>query len=802
MGLLRREWARALRSFARTPLLLVLILATLALGIGGSVALFSVVNAAYLRQLPYPRADRIVAVWQTRGHSQRVHVSMLDALDWGRMNRSFSHLGTFYGDQANIRSSGAPQRVPVAGADRDFFAAMGTELRLGRLFSDDELRGTGAPVVVLGDALWRSAFGADPHVVGKSLAVGGVPLQVIGVLAPGFAFPEGAKLWLPVGRQDGTTRTAHNYQVVARLRDGVSLSAARADMARVAGNLARAYPDDEKGIGVSVVTLRSDLVGRSGLILLLLMAAVLFVLLIACVNVANLLLARALSRDAEATLRSALGASRRELYLPFLAEGLLLAVLGSLLGLALAGAARGTLARLAPPHLGASFPLDGTVLTATLLLTLLVALFVSLAPAFRASRLDLRAALSAGAQSVLGRGSRRGMSALIAAEVAITFLLLVGAGLLVRSALRLDRVEPGFRTANVALATADLGGLPGSPYSSPDSRVRYFGQLLEQAAHLPGVRTAGLMVFPPLEGFHPDGALELRDVPATPGNPGIDTDYHVAGGDLFAALGIRLIAGRTFAASDRAGTPQVAVVNESLARILAGSGKVLGRQVRMPGMDGAQEWATVVGVVGDLHLESLARPTDPEVYFPLEQRAQRIGSTTLVAATAAPPGRIGKPLAAAARRLDPGIPLQLQTMDELVAADKAPARFRVLLLTFFAVTALLLASIGLYGVIAYGVGQRTSEVGLRLALGADRGGIERLIIKDGMLPVLLGVGLGLAAALALTRLLASLLFGVQAQDPATLLAAGLLLLLTALVAAYVPAQRATTVEPVVALRAG
>ena len=790
---LRRELILAVRSLFRAPGFAAAVVLTLALGIGGTATLFTAVNAAFLKPLPYPEADRIALVWQTTKQSNRVAVSMLTSRDWAKRNRSFEHLATFGSSTVNVTSGASPARVPSAYATGGFFEAMGHSPRLGRTFNADELQGRGSGVVI-SDTLWQRAFQRDPGVLDQTLGLEGVPYPVLGVMPPGFNYPERAEVWLPLPENEGTARSAHNYSVIGRLRPGVSLEQAQADMESVAAVLAREYPAEEAEFGITVVPLRRDLLGPTGPILLLLLGAVSFVLLIACANVANLLLARSLARRGEATVRLALGADRLSLVRPFVLESLLLSLLGGALGIALAAAGSRFLAGLAtaqvidPERLG----IDGAVIAFTFLVALAVGLVCGLVPALRASRQDLRKVLASG-----GRGTtegRRGMRTLIAAEVAVAFVLLVGAGLLLSSAWKLGRVDPGFRSEGVTILRFAMGGLPASQYNDPEWRSRFFSQLLDKAAAVPGVSRTGVINELPLADRSSNGTLELKGESAQP----LTAHYRLVGGRYFEALGIPLLGGEPLPA--RPNGPKVAVINERLARDLGGTRKSLGRRVAMPGMDGVEDEATIIGVVGNVRHRGLNEDPAPEIYFPFTQRPLRTWTMSLAAQGAGPAEAMAERLRQEARSLDPGLPVEVQTLDGVLAENLAQTRFRARLLAGFAATALLLASVGIFGVAAYAVRRRQREVGIRMALGADEGSVLSLVIRDGMIPVVLGMAGGIAAALVLTRLLASLVYEVDVTDPATFLTVALVLGVTALISTYLPARWATRVDPVEALR--
>jgi putative ABC transport system permease protein len=795
---LRHDFALAARSLSRAPGFTAAVVLTLALGIGGTATMFTAVNAAYLKPLPYPEAGRVTLLWQTYKEFHHVSVSMLDALDWAARNRTYEHMAAFAEAPVNVSGGPNPTRVPAGYVTRDFFAAFGVSPRLGRTFSAEELVNNGPRGVVISHEVWQRVFQGDPKVLERTLGLEGVDFPVIGVMPPGFSYPEKAEVWLPLPTDDGAARSAHNYSVVGRLKPRVSVEQAQADMSAVQGALAREYPADDGENGVEVVSLRRDLLGPTGPVLLLLLGAVSFVLLIACANVANLLLARSLARRGEATVRLALGANRLALIRPFVLESLVLSLLGGALGLAFAAGGSRFLAGLAPARVldPASFRVDGAVLLFTFAVALAVGLLCGFAPALRASRQDLRTALSAG-----GRGTtegRRGMRALIAAEVAVAFVLLVGAGLLLRSAWRLEQVDPGFQPHGVTVLRFAMSGLPGSRYDDAKWRSRFFSQLLERVAALPGVRRAGAVNELPLADRTSNGTLELEDRAGEAPGQTLNAHYRLAGGDYLAAMGIPVLSGQAFPADLRPDAPHIALVNERLAHDLGGLAKALGRRVAIPGMDGVKEKATVIGIVGNVHHRGLSGDPVPEIYFPFVQRPMRTWQMSVVVQAA--PG-IGERLREAAKALDSGLPAEVRTMDGFLADDLAQTRFRARLLTGFAAMALLLAGVGIFGVVAYAVRRRHREVGIRMALGADQGAVLSLVIREGMAPVVLGMALGLLAALALTRLLASLVYAINVTDPATFLAVALVLGLAGLFSTYIPSQWATRVDPVEALRA-
>lgn len=795
-----REIRLAARSLLREPGFTVVAALAFALGIGGTSMMFTAVNAAFIRPLPYPDADRIVTLWQTRPDRPQIRVSMLDALDWRAQSRSFSQMAVLNVGNLNVTQGASPQRATTAYVTQDFFAVLGVSPVQGRTFSAEESRGGGPRSVVISRRLWRRVFGSDPGILRRTLSLEGLGFAVIGVLPERIGFPDGADLWLPLATDDGTSRGAHNYRVIARLRPGVSLPQARTDMKTIAGRLARDYPASDGGYGVAVTPLRTDLLGATGPVIFLLLGAVFCVLLITCANVANLLLARAVSHRGDLTVRLALGADRPSLLRRFAWESILLALAGAAAGLVLAFDGSHVIAGLTPAQTldAGSFRVDGAVLLFTFALALACGLACGLAPAVHAARLDLRTALTAE-----GRGSRsdgRGMKALIATEVTAAFILLTGAGLLLRSAYLLATVDPGFNPRDVVILDFAMGGLSGSRYNDPEWRSRFFRQLLDRAAAGPGAQAAGLISQPPLSGGSYSGSLQVDRPGAGVADPGQVAHYRLIGGDYFETLRIPRLRGRLFSPQDEERTPKVALVNQSLAALLAPGDHALGLRVRIPGMDGVKDWAEIVGVVADVRHRGLASGPVPEVYFPFAQRPARTWMMSLVVRSRARPEILATWLERQAQAIDRGAPFRFRTLDDLVAADLAQPRFRARLLGSFAATALLLAGLGIFGVVTYILGQRTREVGIRVALGADRRAIGRFVLRQGLVPVLLGIAVGMAVSLGLMRLLASLVFEIAVTDPATLAAVSLVLLAAAGIASLPPLRRALRADPVQALR--
>jgi putative ABC transport system permease protein len=795
-----REFLISLRSLARAPLFTSMVVLTFGVGLGGTSALFSGVSAAYLQALPFPSEDRLVSVWQTRQENLRIAASMLNFLDWKEQSGSFERMAAYSSAPINVTGGREPQRVTAGFVTHDFFSVLGTPPEHGRIFSAEEFNQSRSSVVVISRSLAEMAFSGDPDPVGKTMEMEGAPFQVIGIMPRAFDFPDHARLWLPLPTKDGSTRSGHNYQVVARSKAGTSVPRAQAEMQTIAARLAQAYPEENGAYGIAVVPLREDLLGRSGAVLLLLLGAGGLVLLVGCANVINLLLARSLARVGETTVRLALGARRSAVVRPFVIESLLLAFLGGAFGLMLAFWASRTLSSLLPEQVlpPGGLRIDGSVLLFTFALTLGVGLLCGLAPATRASRADLRSALTAGARGSLG-ASQRGLSTLVTVEVALACVLLVGAGLLLRSARRLEAVDPGFDARGVALLEFSMNGLGGSRYENPGWRSRFFDQLLDRATVLPQVQAVGAITQVPLAGGSYNGTLLLDAPGRSSPDAGMPAHYRLIGGQYFQALRIPLYRGRYFSRDDRFGAPLVAVVNERMAHDIAPGGSAIGQRVKIPGMDGIDDWAAIVGIVGDVRHRSLARDPVPEIYFPYAQRPERTWGMTVVARGKGDPAGLARRVREEAKALD-SVPVDLATMPELVDRQLAPLRFRSQLLGLFAAVALLLTAIGIFGVVSYTVERRNREVGIRMALGADRGTVRRLVVRRGMAPVLVGMAAGVGASFVLMRFLTSLAEGMPLLDPVTFGVVVLLLGGIAFLASYLPAVRASRIEPVVVLK--
>jgi putative ABC transport system permease protein len=788
----------------------------LALGIGANTAIFSVVNAVLLRALPYSDAGRLVRLYTGSDPSTAPNgpLSYPDLLDYRAQSRTLEYV-VGYQSVGTVMLVGGGEAERVRGAEvmADLFPMLGAKAERGRVFTREEDAAGGPAVVVISDGLWRRRFGADPSVVGREVKMGlaGRAATVIGVMPRGFKFPpedqETIDYYVPFVEENErlrdvsfNNRASYSYPVVAKLRPGVTFEEAAAEVGTIATRLAAEYPDAGARRRARLVSLHEDLVGEYRAPLLVLLGAVGFVLLIACANVANLLLARAASRSKEMAIRTALGAGRLRIARQLLTESLLLALAGGGLGLLLAVWGVDALVRLSPanvPRLSET-SLDARVLVFTFAVSLLTGVVFGLVPALQASKTDLAGSLKEGGRGgTSGAARSRLRSLLVVAEVALSLVLLIGAGLFLRSFARLLGTDPGYSPERVLALTV---ALDTKKYTDGDSRAEFFGRAVEAVRAVPGVEAAAVTRLLPLGNRDTFDTFEIAGRPSPPGERRAARFYAVSP-DYFRVMSIPVLRGRAFADTDTSKSPRVMVVNEAFVREFFGGADPTGQRIVLDDADGTQlPPCEIVGVVGSVRYERLNDRERPEFYAPFRQSPD-FAMEVVVRSRASDAAALAPPVRAALKGVDGNLLIwETRTMDELVGRSVAPQRFNVALLGVFACVALLLAAVGLYGVIAYTVALRTHEIGIRVALGARPRDVVRMVVGHGMGLTLAGIALGLAGSLALARLVSGLLYGVSATDPPTFILVPLLLAAVALAACLVPARRATKVDPLVALR--
>jgi putative ABC transport system permease protein len=718
-------------------------------------------------------------------------------LDWQKQNTVFEKLAAIQNSAYNFTSDATdPERLRGARVSAGLFEMLGATPALGRTFREDEDQ-PGQNLAILSSALWKRRFGADPNIIGQAISLSATSYTVIGVMPPTFQFPDrDTELWTPVGFSAAQAQQlgSHYLSVIGRLNPGVTLAQAGTEMSAIAGRLAEQYSGTNAGWDVNIVPMQEYDVRDIKPALLILLGAVALVLLIACANVANLLLARGTARQKEIAIRTALGASRWRIARQLLTESVLLALAGGVVGLLLALWGTGLLLALAPEDLPRvkDVALDGGVIAFTLSVTLLTGIIFGLAPAWQASRPNLNETLKEGGRGTTG-GHHRVRGSLVVTEVALALVLLVGAGLLIRSFYRLRQVNPGFNTRNAMAVTVSL---PGKKYAQPDQLAAFYTQLIEKVAGLPGVVATGASQTLPIQG---DYLLGFNIQGRPPAGPGEDksTNYYAVTPDYFKSMGIQLIRGRVFTDQDRKDSPRVAIINEEMAKRYFPDEDPIGKGINVT--NGPETFREIVGIVGDVKQYGLAQATTLQTYEPFLQNP--FSGMTLVVRSENNPAALTSAIRAQVLSIDKDQPIaRTRALEQIVSDSVAKQRFAMLLLGTFGAVALVLAAVGLYGVMSYAVTQRTHELGIRMALGASTGNVLKLVIGQGMTLALVGVGIGVGGALALTRLMANLLFATGATDPVTFVGISVLLAGVALAACFVPARRATRVDPMVALR--
>ncbi len=808
MDTLLQDLRFAARQLIKRPLFAIVAILTLALGIGANTAIFSIVHSVLLRSLPFADPERMVIVYeQWRG--QDANVSVGNYADWVAQNQVFEQLAAVNGTSFNLTGTGEPERLYGARVTANYFKVGELAPALGRYFLPEEDQRGRDRVVILSHSLWLHRFGGDPGIVGRDIVLDGQKYTVIGVAPQQYTLASSDEaLWVPLSftPEQLAQHDEHYLLVLGKLKRNVTRAMAQAEMTPIMAAISRQYPNQTPERSVRVADFREELVGNYRTQLLVLAGAVAFVLLIACGNIANLLLARATARQKEIALRTALGAHSGRIVRQLLTESLLLAIAGGIAGTAVGYVGLRLLVHATPvgvPRLDQA-GLSAPVLLFTLALTLASGIVFGMVPMVRTRRTDLQSTLREGGQSSsMGSSRDRLRSTLVVAEVAVALVLLAAAGLFIRSMQLLQNVQPGFDPGNVLSARI---ALPESGYVEPLAVQRAFERILEEVSAIPGARTAALISRPPLAGSAGSNGLtiegrsrDIRDL--------INGEFHLVSPGYFQAMRIAVKNGRAFTPQDDANASRVMIINEALARRAWPGENPIGKRIAC--CDGAPEnpnWKEVVGVVGDVHSSGLGEQVAPEFYLPVAQAPIRSWdwiqrSMSVVIRTASDPAGLTRGVRQAVWNVDPATPVfDIQTLDQLLVRSTASTRFNMMLLSLLGIVGLLLAAVGVYGVIAYSVSQRTREIGVRMALGAAPERVATLVLRQGATLAALGIGLGIALAMFMTRALSGLLFGVTSSDPSTYLVVGLLLGIVALLASYLPARRAARVDPIIALR--
>lgn len=805
MGTLWQDVRYAWRALRARPGFATIAVAALALGIGANTAIFSVVQAVLLQPLPYNDPGRLVWLWESNPGSGITNepTSIPNFRDWSSQNHSFSDLTAFGRNNLIMSGDGEPERLPGASVAANFFTTLGVAPFIGRGFLADENTPGQNRVVVLSHSFWQRHYGGDPNVSGRTVTLNGNPHTIVGVMPATFRHPDPGvavppELWSPLAispSSDG--RRGDFLHVIGRLKPGVSLEQAGKEMTGLTARLAEQYPAANAGWTATTISLHQRFTGDIRKPLLLIMGAVAFLLLIACANVANLLLARAATREREIAIRSALGARRIRLLRQLLTESILLALSGGVVGLLVAIWGVEGLRAFAPENLPRldQAGLNYEVLGFALVISLLTGLVFGTLPALSSTRVNLNSSLKEGSKG--GGDSRRGALVrdfVAVLEIALALMLLVSAGLLIRSFLRLQHTNPGFNAENVSTTQVLL---PRSKYPEGPQIAALFDQLLERLRVVPGVEAAGAIDAIPLGGGGNVLSFSIEGRPAPPPEQVVDAEAYVVSPGYFAALGIPISKGRDFSEGDGAGTPGVTIINETMASRYFPGEDPTGKRITLAGPTGP--WLNIIGIVKDVKHTDLAAPAYPQMYATYRQNPSRLLS--IVARTNGPTTGMPASIRELIRSLDRDLPLgKVTTMDVVLADSIARPRFNASLLTLFAAVGMLLVAVGIYGVISYGVTQRIHEIGVRLALGATRADVLRLVLGKGLKLAAAGVGIGVVLAMVAAQFLSSLLFGVGAHDTLTFVGVSVLILLVALLACYLPARRATKVDPMVALR--
>jgi predicted permease len=805
---LRQDLRYGLRMLLKNPGFTAIAVLALALGIGANSAIFSVVNTLLLRPLPYKNPSQLVVIWENATHLgfPKNTPSPANFLDWQKQNTLFEGMAAFAERSFNLTGIGEPERLDGRRVSANLFDLLGVKPLLGRTFVAEEDK-PGTKVVLLNESLWKRRFGSDPGVIGRALALNGESYTVVGVLPNNVRLPAFGnwrdQVWVPLAfpPEEAAQRGNHFLQVSGRMKPGVNLAQAKAEMETIAGRLAQQYPEYNTRISTVITPLQEEMVGNMKPALLILLGAVAFVLLIACANVANLLLARAAARHKEIALRLALGADRARLTKQLLVESVLLSMLGGVVGLVLAYAGLQVLTRFIPPDVAhaEAIAIDAKVLGFTLLVALVTGLVFGLAPASQAAHFNLNDTLKEGGRdSGAGPRGKRLRSALVIAEVAVSFILLIGAGLLINSFMHLRNLDPGFHADHLLTLNVDLSE---TKYPDNPKRTAFFDDVVRRVQALPGVRSVAVAGNLPFTYNGDSMPVGVEGIPDPPPDQSPDVIFRAIGPGYFSTMGIPLVRGRDFNDQDALDSNLAVVVSEKTARHYWPNDDPIGKRIKNGSTTSDAPWRTVIGVVKDVRQNDFIAEPKMQMYFTYRQ-LRSLMPNALIVRTAVDPLSLASSVRNAIWAVDKDQSVaNIDSMEHIVAGAVARQRFSMLLLAIFAGIALILAAVGIYGVMSYSVAQQTREIGIRMALGAQRSDVLKMTVKQGLRLVGFGLIIGLAAAFILTRVMASLLFGISATDPLTFISISLILLAVAILASYIPALRATRVDPMIALRA-
>ncbi|HSE24266.1 MAG TPA: ABC transporter permease, partial [Pyrinomonadaceae bacterium] len=795
---IRQDLQYGVRMLFKKPSFTAVVVLTLAMSISATTIVFSIVNALLLNPLPYRNPDQLINVWGVFKSNNKAHASAANFRDWQERNNSFQSLAAYDMQKFNLTGGDRPQAVDAAIISANLLPLLGLQPARGRSFQGEDEQPANNHVAIISDGLWQRRFGADAGAIGKPLLLDGESYIVIGIMPPGFSFPEKIDLWLPLSfvPEELADRGYNHLIVVGRLKPGVHLRQAQAEMSALADEQARQYPNENAGRGIALITFQENLVGDIRMAVWILSGAVFLVVLIACANIANLLLARATTRQKDIAIRIGLGASRRRLIRSLLIENLLLSLLGGMVGLIFAYGGLQILTTLGPasiPRLS-DVTIDGRVLAFTVVVSLMTGIIFGLQPALQSTKIEINEWLKEGQRSSSdGAGRKRARNWLVVTEVALALILAVSAGLLIKSFLLLWQVEPGFNPHRVLTMAIS----PSPPkYNTRADLAALSLRLVQQLQSTPGVEAVGIVNQLPFSGRSLGLNFTVVGHPAARPEDTASANYRLVSPGYLKAMGIPLKRGRDFNEDDKLESRRVALINETLAKHYFPDEEPIGKQLNIEGQQSPRE---IVGIIGDVKQIKLDAEGKSEIYVPFLQFS--VPAMNIVVRTKTDPGSMTSAVLHQISQVDPDQPVfQLKTMDQYLAESMAQRRLSTILLGAFAAVALVLAAVGVYSVMSYLVGQRTHEIGIRMALGAKQLDILKLVVGQGMWLTLLGIAFGVAAALFLTRIMTSLLYGVSAIDPLTFIGISLLLVVVALLACLIPARRAIKVDPIIALR--